>query len=160
MHGSQRPIVWHIFYNRETRTAISAVNKRIIIPAIGGIEQFSPTLRTNVQVGRERDGFFRTDHAGFNAKVVVSECVLYSLTFDAIDAADWRRTFLEGRFEVLDVFRIALHQDFYALGVVIDSALQVKLPGKAKNPRAKTDPLHDSGDFDDFGQQLGEFLIK
>ncbi len=52
-HGGGRPVVGDILDDGEARAAIGAIDERVEIAAIAGVEQFPLTIRTDGDIGAD-----------------------------------------------------------------------------------------------------------
>ena len=140
-HRRLRTVVWNVFDDGETRSAIRAVNKRITKSAVAFVEKFAPTFGANTRVGRDERVFRLTNLASDNAKIsIISESDFFNCNRG--DYSERRRIFAQETLESDQIFLRAFNFDEHAAAGIADESAQITTLGAGVNKRSKADTLH------------------
>jgi hypothetical protein len=140
-HRGRRPVVGHAGDDREARPAVGAVDERVAVAAVGGVEELGEAGVAGRGVGSDR-GVGAPADARADAEPRLAR-VGDRLAGHRFDRRERRRVAVQPREEVVD--RLALDLDEHAERVVEDEAREVELGRQPVHERAEADALHNSG---------------
>ena len=143
-HRSLRAVVGNAARDGEARAAVGAVEERIAIAAVAGIEQLAQAIGAGGRVGGNAGADLAARIAGDDAEVlflVLEECSRMS---HGVDARERRCLRLQTAAKCVDSLGRPLDLNGHAAGVVADEAGEALLRCEAVDEWAKADALHDA----------------
>src|SRR5581483_4174937 len=146
-HGKYRhrrtcAVIRNIAHDSEPRTAISAVDKRIAIPAVGNITHFPQTIRTDGHVGRDQGAHLLAATALQDAEIGF-RATRHILYIDLCDVGQGRRFPAQPLHEIVDGLLMALNFDSYSGGRVPDMSSELVANRKPVYIGTESHALHD-----------------
>src|SRR5208283_710019 len=151
-HRGERTVVRNIAHDGEAWAAVGAVDERIAITAVGGIEHLAQAVGADGDIGRDKRAYRFATMSRDNAELTVAVAGNFADCYIR-NACEWRRFRRQVRKEVIHCHRRTLHLDANSRRGVTDAARQLPLSGKAIDIWPEADTLHDSGDFDGLPHQ-------
>jgi hypothetical protein len=129
--------------NRQPRTALGAIKKRIMIPSVIGIEEFSQAVITCGDVGGNEDRMAGITLAVFNPEMWISPWCSRRRQH-LVNSRQGGRRCGQLAEKPIEGFQFPLNFDQDATGLVSDKTVQTKPMRKIKDERAESNTLNDS----------------
>ncbi len=144
LHRSCRAVVRQRVDDGEARPAVRAVDERVAIAPVVGVEQLGQAIVAGGQVGRHQRGLFRRRVVG-EAYLEAGEILQrHLLEIDLGHLGRRRRVHMQLGHEPVKQLRLALGMDEHALGCIEHPAVDKVFPRQAVHERAEAHSLHDA----------------
>jgi hypothetical protein len=145
-HRGLRSVVRTTGYDRQTWTAVRAIEKWIAIVAIGWIEQFRETFPASRHIRGNEDVAAKPNIARLDPEIVIAlSCPLFPREF--FDVGEWRRIFGKSRKEEIEEPQFAFDLDLNSPCPVANETAQAVPQGKVVDEGTKSNPLNDAANL-------------
>jgi hypothetical protein len=141
-HRRVRTVVRNLADDREPRTALRAVDERIPVPAIVGVEELTEAVLARGDVGRDERALPRRLARGDRELGLAAQ--RQRLHRDRVDAGQARRLVPNGLRKHVEHRRRSFRLDHHAVAVVEDEADEAVSSREAVHERPEPDALHDA----------------
>ena len=144
LHRSCRTVVGQRVDDGEARPAVRAVDERVAVAPVVGVEQLGQAIVAGGQVGRHQRGLLRRRVVG-KADLEAGEILQrHFLEIDFRHLGRRRRVHVQLGHEPVKQLRLALGMDEHALGCIKHPTVDQVFFRQAVHERAETHPLHDA----------------
>ena len=136
-------VVGNVLHDGEARAAVGAVDERVVITPVGGIEQFAQAVIAGGGIGRDERAAFLPFLAVADGKgVIVAR--RYQLYCHGIDARQGRRLFSQRPLEAVERLVSALDLDDHTLAIVQHESDKAPAPRLSIDERPEANALHNA----------------
>ncbi len=136
-----RTVIRDAARDRESRSAVGAVQKWIPKAAVGGIEQFAQAICAGRCIGGNA-GADAPEHFACNDAESALTGGFQVASKDGIDSRKWRHFQTQPFKKRRDAPGLTFDLDGHSVGVIADGTRQLLFHRKAVNKRPKSDTLH------------------
>ncbi len=144
-HGRLLAVVGDPANDCQPGTAMGAIEERVTITAIVGVEELGAAAVAGGDVGADENRAGRRSLAGFNAELLLTAGG-ERRGLDRVDLGQGRRAGGELGAELVENAVVAFDFDPDAAGLIADEAAETMAASELVNIRAKTDTLNDPAD--------------
>ena len=144
LHGRAGAIVGQLLDDGEARAAVRAVDERIAIAAVVGVEQFARAIVAGGKVGRHERGLLHGGGVGKADLERVETLDRHLFERDFLHARGCRRVLGQLEHELVEQLPLAFRMGEHAVGGVEHPAVHEVLLRHAVDEGAKAHPLHDA----------------
>ena len=146
-HRGAAAVVRDVAHDRETRSAVRAIDEGIEIPAIGGVKQFTEAVITDRNIRRDQCANRLARVTGENLELTVAIAGKFADGNSGYAGKSWRFP-RQAQEKVFHGLGRPLNFDCDAGGGIADRPGQIEFGGEPEDVRAEPDSLHDSGNSD------------